>query len=82
MYYAIILTLSVRRQGEHNELLAQVTKRAQLLVLLNNTLDGIGVYKDIYRRRIDTQYRYPLITLALTLSGMLIKNVFCGGSAQ
>ena len=33
MYYAIILSLSVRRQGEHNKLLAQVAKRAQLYVI-------------------------------------------------
>ena len=34
MYYAIILLLSVRRHGEHNELLAQVAKRAKRVQLL------------------------------------------------
>ena len=42
MYYAMILSLSVRRQGEHNELLAQVhvAKRAERVQLLVHIIDN------------------------------------------
>ena len=44
IYYAILLSLCVQRQGEHNKLLAQVAKRAKRAQLL--------VYMKTIRRKI------------------------------